>query len=182
MSDVNLPLPINENNPISLRQRSHLSISASATVNYTEAQAWKMDMRAHIYGWIGLCGCQTQMKEKCWYSLRTVPSPQSAVCTLNSGVAGREWLRSHPSGCNWNSHYKNSCILSCVNKESKGAYQSFPNAAAFNTKASSTSCWAVSFFQLTKKLFLWFPAVWLPAQQQSFRVPWKHALVNIVVN
>lgn len=48
-----------------------------------------MDMIAHIYGRIGLCGWQTQMEEKPpAFSSETAPSGssgQAGVCTLNSG-------------------------------------------------------------------------------------------------
>lgn len=129
---------------------------------------WKMDMIAHIYGWIGLCGRQTQMEENHRYSLWDIPSKSKGsgqvVCTLNRGAAGRIWVW-NPWDIvhNWKkSLQKQLHIVMWQNRAQANrrllTFDWLPSFIPFNTKTPSLMLWL--FRNETKELPLFCPAAW----------------------
>lgn len=105
------PLPIDENNPISLRQSLIFHINASGKLVWGPGMENGHDSPYLWLNWV-MWLANTDGRKTTGILSGTFPaSSRHVVCTLNSGAAGRIWVW-NPWDIvhNWKSHYRNSCM------------------------------------------------------------------------
>lgn len=105
------PLPIDENNPISLRQSLIFHINACGKLVWGPGMENGHDSPYLWLNWV-MWLANTDGRKTTGILSGTFPaSSRHVVCTLNSGAAGRIWVW-NPWDIvhNWKSHYRNSCM------------------------------------------------------------------------